>query len=66
MKLREHQAKTIFREHGIRVPHGALATDPDGAARVAADLGGPVVLKPQLDRPLERHFREEEGGVQAD
>jgi succinyl-CoA synthetase beta subunit len=48
MKLREYQAKAIFAERGIRVPRGEVARSAVQAERVARDLGGPVVLKPQL------------------
>jgi succinyl-CoA synthetase beta subunit len=48
MKLREYQAKRIFSNHGIAVPEGATATSPDQVESLARDLGGPVVLKPQL------------------
>jgi succinyl-CoA synthetase beta subunit len=48
MKLREHQAKSIFAASGLAVPEGRLATTPDEAERAAAELGFRVVLKPQL------------------
>jgi succinyl-CoA synthetase beta subunit len=48
MRLREYQAKRVFSETGIAVPRGGLARTAAEAARVAEELGTPVVLKPQL------------------
>jgi succinyl-CoA synthetase beta subunit len=48
MNLREYQAKKIFSEHGIPVPRGRTATNPMEVETIAEELGGPVVLKPQL------------------
>lgn len=48
MKLLEFEAKGILKEGGIAVPHGAVADTQDRAARVAADIGGNVVLKAQV------------------
>ena len=48
MKLREYQAKEIFSARGIEVPQGAVVETAAAAAGVARDLGGPVVIKPQL------------------
>jgi len=48
MKLREYQAKGIFREAGIRVPRGEITDSAEGASALAAGFGGAVVLKPQL------------------
>ena len=48
MNLREYQAKRIFARRGIAVPRGDLALTADEAARVAVELGCPVVIKPQL------------------
>lgn len=50
MKLHEHEAKDVFKTEGIPVPRSVLATDPDGAARAARDLGLPCVLKSQVLR----------------
>ena len=50
MKLHEHEAKDVFKTEGIPVPRSFLATDPDGAARAARDLGFPCVLKSQVLR----------------
>jgi succinyl-CoA synthetase beta subunit len=48
MKLREYQAKGVFREAGIRVPRGEVTDSAEGAGQIAEEFGGPVVLKPQL------------------
>jgi len=48
MKLREYQAKAVFAERGIPVPRGETARSAEEAERIATDLGGPVVIKPQL------------------
>ena len=48
MKLREHQAKKIFADHGIAIPAGEVVTTEQGAVAAARELGGAVVLKPQL------------------
>lgn len=50
MKLHEYEAKDVFKTEGIPVPRSVLATDPDGAARAARDLGLPCVLKSQVLR----------------
>ena len=43
MKLYEFQAKELFAQGGIPIPRGKMVTDPDGAAKVAAELGKSVV-----------------------
>jgi len=48
MKLREYQAKKIFRERSLLVPDGDIATSAEEAGDVASRLTGPVVIKPQL------------------
>jgi len=48
MKLAEFQAKQLFRGMGIPVPRGSTAATPEEASRVAAELGGDVVLKAQI------------------
>ncbi len=47
MKLHEHQAKTVLARYGVAVPRGRVAATAEDAARVAGDLGGPVVVKAQ-------------------
>jgi succinyl-CoA synthetase beta subunit len=49
MKIHEYQAKSLFREAGIPVPEGKIATSPDGAAEAYAGLGAPLaVVKAQI------------------
>ncbi len=48
MNIHEYQAKEIFREHGIPVPPGEVATTPEEAERIARELGGRVVVKAQV------------------
>lgn len=46
-RLHEYQAKALLRQHGFTVPRGAAACTPKQAARIAADLAAPVVVKVQ-------------------
>jgi len=48
MDIHEYQAKELFREAGIPVPAGEIATTPDEAERIARSLGGTVVVKAQV------------------
>ena len=48
MKIHEYQAKEIFARYGIPVPKGRVATTPQEAGKVAAELGGRVVVKAQV------------------
>ena len=48
MRLHEFEGKALFAEHGLAVPRGEAVDDPDEAARVAAELGGEVVVKAQV------------------
>lgn len=48
MNIHEYQAKDIFREHGIPVPPGEIATTPEEAAAAAEKFGGVVVVKAQV------------------
>ncbi len=48
MDIHEYQAKERFRAAGIPVPSGRVATTPEEAEEIAADLGGPVVVKAQV------------------
>jgi succinyl-CoA synthetase beta subunit len=47
MKLFEYMGKELFRQYGIPVPEGGVATTPDEAAKLAKDLGS-VVVKSQI------------------
>jgi succinyl-CoA synthetase beta subunit len=44
MNVHEYQAKELFREFGVAVPEGALATTPEEAERAAKALGTPIVV----------------------
>jgi succinyl-CoA synthetase beta subunit len=48
MRMFEFQAKRIFREKGIHVPNGRVATNAVEAEEIARELGGPFVLKAQV------------------
>ncbi|UCD56043.1 MAG: acetate--CoA ligase family protein [Candidatus Hydrogenedentota bacterium] len=48
MRLHEYEAMDIFKQHGIPVPEGEVATTPEEAQKVARRLGCPVVLKAQV------------------
>jgi len=48
MNIHEYQAKEIFRAHGMPVPPGEVATDPERAAALAGEYGGRVVVKAQV------------------
>jgi len=46
--LFEFQAKELFRKHGVPVSLGRVATTPDEARAIAAELGGVTVVKAQV------------------
>lgn len=48
MRLHEWEGKELFKEAGILVPRGGLAQRPEEAVRIAAQLGGEVVVKAQV------------------
>jgi succinyl-CoA synthetase beta subunit len=48
MKIHEYQAKEIFKEHGIPVQPGEMATTPDEARSIAERIGKPVMVKAQV------------------
>jgi succinyl-CoA synthetase beta subunit len=48
LDLHEYQGKELFRQHGIPVSEGRLATDPGEARTAAEELGLPVVVKAQV------------------
>ena len=48
MKLHEYQSKFLFREFGIPIPEGKVATTADEVQQIAAELGGVVVVKAQV------------------
>ena len=45
MKIHEYQAKELLKKFGVEVPRGQLAETADQARKIAADLGGMVVVK---------------------
>ena len=47
MKLHEYQSKFLFRDFGIPIPEGKVATTADEVQQIAAELGGVVVIKAQ-------------------
>src|SRR3954465_2340295 len=48
MDLYEYQGKQLFKEFGIPVSDGRLATTPEEARAAAEELGGQVVVKAQV------------------
>ncbi len=48
MKIHEYQAKNLLRDYGIPVPRGEVATTPEQARGIAAELAGRTVVKAQI------------------
>ncbi len=48
MNIHEYQAKEIFRNAGIPIPPGEVASTPEEAERIAQRFGGTVVVKAQV------------------
>ncbi len=48
MNIHEYQGKELLRKYGVPVPRGGVAETADEAERIAADLGGAVVVKAQI------------------
>lgn len=48
LKLHEYQSKFLFRDYGIPVPEGKVATTPDEVYDIAKAIGGVVVVKAQV------------------
>src|SRR3979409_2807301 len=48
MDLNEYQGKQLFKQFGIPVSDGRLATTPEEARKAAEEIGGPVVVKAQV------------------
>jgi len=46
--LFEYQAKELFASYDVQVPTGRVATTPEEARAIAAELGGRVVVKAQV------------------
>jgi succinyl-CoA synthetase beta subunit len=48
MNIHEYQAKEVFRDAGIPVPEGTVATTPEEARDIATRFGTKVVIKAQV------------------
>jgi len=48
MRFYEYEAKALFARHGLPLGKSGLARSADDAQRIAAKIGGPVVLKSQV------------------
>jgi succinyl-CoA synthetase beta subunit/citryl-CoA synthetase large subunit len=48
MRFYEHETKALFARHGLPLGKSGLARSPEQARRIAAEIGGPVVLKSQV------------------
>jgi succinyl-CoA synthetase beta subunit/citryl-CoA synthetase large subunit len=48
MRFYEYECKALFARHGLPLGRGSLAHTAAEARKIAADLGGPVVLKSQV------------------
>jgi succinyl-CoA synthetase beta subunit len=48
VRLYEFQGKRLLSEVGVQVPHGAVASTPEKAEQIAAEIGKPVVVKAQV------------------
>ncbi|MGI8679850.1 MAG: ADP-forming succinate--CoA ligase subunit beta [Jatrophihabitans sp.] len=48
MDLFEYQAKQLFKEHGVPVSLGEVATTPEDAEAIATRIGGVTVVKAQV------------------
>jgi succinyl-CoA synthetase beta subunit len=48
MNIHEYQARDILSAHGVPVPPGQVAETAEEAQRIAAELGGTVVVKAQV------------------
>ncbi|GEM_PF-2474816 len=48
MKTHEYQAKALLAQFGIPVPRGRVATTSEETEKVAAELGGKVIVKAQV------------------
>ena len=48
MRFYEHETKALFARHGLPLGKSGLARSAEEAKRIAAGIGGPVVLKSQV------------------
>lgn len=51
MRFYEFEAKQLLAKHRIPLVQSELAQTADDVARIASDIGGPVILKPQAIAP---------------
>ena len=64
MDLYEYQARELFREHGVPVLGGAIATTPEQAREVAAELFGSGSSRVVVKAQVRTGGRGQAGGVQ--
>src|SRR3954467_14869182 len=48
MRFYEYESRQILEREGIPVAPGGFATDAEAAKAIAADIGGPTVIKSQV------------------
>jgi succinyl-CoA synthetase beta subunit len=48
LRFFEYESRQILQREGIPVADGGFATDAEGAKAIAAEIGGPVVIKSQV------------------
>src|SRR5213079_2041828 len=48
MRFYEYESRAVLEREGVPVAGGGFATTADDAKRIAADVGGPVVIKSQV------------------
>ena len=48
MRLYEYEAKEIFQKYGVAIPKGQIVESAEDAHRFASQIGGQVVIKPQV------------------
>ena len=48
MRLYEYEAKEIFQKYGLAIPKGQIVESAEEARRFASQIGGPVIIKPQV------------------
>src|SRR4051794_2430380 len=48
MRFYEYESRAVLEREGIPVAGGGFATTADEAKRIAAEVGGPVVIKSQV------------------
>jgi len=48
VRFYEYESKALFQRHGMPLGKSGVAKSADDARRIAAEIGGPVVLKSQV------------------